>query len=288
MQKRLVNSQLSNYQTYLMYRRQLLSLAENVFTFKNMPNFIDISYINSILVNVGSIAFFKDEVLGLLALPYVNQDSLDVYGRPTKIRVTSNTNYSKVLDQNDFVIMYDNNGHYPLIYDILQYAERLALNVRTADINISQQKTPRFWKTTANKLKSVQDKVNTVDAFAETVIDYDNLLLDDTSLVLNPAPFVTDKIDIHQEKIWNEFLRLIGISNLQYQKKERNITDEIQAMQGGTIASRFTRYEPRKRAIDEINRKFNLDIEVGYYDGFPKSKEEIEIEENLEKEEGDI
>ena len=288
MQKRLVNSQLSNYQTYLMYRRQLLSLAENVFTFKNMPNFIDISYVNSILVNIGSIAFFKDEVLGLLALPYVNQDDLDVYGRPTKIRVTSNTNYSKILDQNDFVIMYDNNGHYPLIYDILQYAERLALNVRTADINISQQKTPRFWKTTANKLKSVQDKVNTVDAFAETVIDYDNLLLDDTSLVLNPAPFVTDKIDIHQEKIWNEFLRLIGISNLQYQKKERNITDEIQAMQGGTIASRFTRYEPRKRAIDEINRKFNLDIEVGYYDGFPKSKEEIEIEENIEKEEGDI
>lgn len=288
MQRRLVNSQLSNYQTYLMYRRQLLSLAENVFTFKNMPNFIDISYVNSILVNVGSIAFFKDEVLGLLALPYVNQDNLDVYGRPTKIRVTSNTNYSKVLDQNDFVIMYDNNGHYPLIYDILQYAERLALNVRTADINISQQKTPRFWKTTANKLKSVQDKVNTVDAFAETVIDYDNLLLDDTSLVLNPAPFVTDKIDIHQEKIWNEFLRLIGISNLQYQKKERNITDEIQAMQGGTIASRFTRFEPRKKAIDEINRKFNLDIEVGYYDGFPKSKDEIEIEENLEKEEGDI
>ena len=288
MQKRLVNSQLSNYQTYLMYRRQLLSLAENVFTFKNMPNFIDISYVNSILVNIGSIAFFYDEVLGLLALPYVNQGTLDVYGRPTKIRVTSNTNYSKILDQNDFVIMYDNNGHYPLIYDILQYAERLALNVRTADINISQQKTPRFWKTTANKLKSVQDKVNTVDAFAETVIDYDNLLLDDTSLVLNPAPFVTDKIDIHQEKIWNEFLRLIGISNLQYQKKERNITDEIQAMQGGTIASRFTRFEPRKRAIDEINRKFNLDIEVGYYDGFPKSKEEIEIEENLEKEEGDI
>lgn len=285
MQKRLVNSQLSNYQTYLMYRRQLLSLAENVFTFKNMPNFIDISYVNSILVNIGSIAFFNDEVLGLLALPYVNQGTLDVYGRPTKIRVTSNTNYSKVLDQNEFVIMYDNNGHYPLIYDILQYAERLALNVRTADINISQQKTPRFWKTTANKLKSVQDKVNTVDAFAETVIDYDNLLLDDTSLVLNPAPFVTDKIDIHQEKIWNEFLRLIGISNLQYQKKERNITDEIQAMQGGTIASRFTRYEPRKKAIDEINRKFNLDIEVGYYDGFPKSKEEIEIEE---LEEGDI
>lgn len=283
MQKRLMNSQLSNYKTYLMYRRQLLTLAENVFSFKNLPTYIDVSYVNMQLVNTGSIAFFVDDILGLLALPYVNQGNLDVYGRPTKIRVHSNTNYHKTLNQGEFVIMYDNNGHYPLLYDVLQYAERLALNTRTSDINISQQKTPRFWKTTANKLKSVQDKINNVDAFAETVIDYDNLLIDDTSLVLSPAPFVADKIDQHQEKIWNEFLRLIGVSNLQYQKKERNITDEINAMQGGTIASRFSRFEPRKRAIEEINNKFNYNIEVEYYDGVPTtSKEEIdELEEGV-------
>lgn len=283
MQKRLMNSQLSNYKTYLMYRRQLLTLAENVFSFKNLPTYIDVSYVNMQLVNTGSIAFFVDDVLGLLALPYVNQGNLDVYGRPTKIRVHSNTNYHKTLNQGEFVIMYDNNGHYPLLYDVLQYAERLALNTRTSDINISQQKTPRFWKTTANKLKSVQDKINNVDAFAETVIDYDNLLIDDTSLVLSPAPFVADKIDAHQEKIWNEFLRLIGVSNLQYQKKERNITDEINAMQGGTIASRFSRFEPRKRAIEEINNKFNYNIEVEYYDGVPTtSNEEIEeLEEGV-------
>ena len=287
MQKRLMNSQLSNYKTYLMYRRQLLTLAENVFSFKNLPTYIDVSYVNMQLVNTGSIAFFVDDVLGLLALPYVNQGNLDVYGRPTKIRVYSNTNYQKVLKQGEFVIMYDNNGHYPLLYDVLQYAERLALNTRTSDINISQQKTPRFWKTTANKLKSVQDKINNVDAFAETVIDYDNLLIDDTSLVLSPAPFVADKIDEHQDKIWNEFLRLIGVSNLQYQKKERNITDEITAMQGGTIASRFSRFEPRKRAIEEINNKFNYNIEVEYYDGVPTTSKEIdEMEENDELEEG--
>lgn len=284
MQKRLVNSQLSNYKTYLMYRRQCLALAENVFSFKNLPPFIDVSYVNMQLVNVGSIAFFKDEFLGLLALPYVNQGNLDVYGRPTKIRVYSNTNYHKNLSQGEFVIMYDNNGQYPLLYDVLQYAERLALNTRTSDINISQQKTPRFWKTTTNKLKSVQDKINNVDAFSETVIDYDNILIDDTNLVLSPAPFVADKIDVHQEKIWNEFLRLIGVSNLQYQKKERNITDEINAMQGGTIASRFSRFEPRKRAINEINEKFGYNIEVEYYDSFPTSKEEKD--ENFEMEEG--
>lgn len=276
MQKRFINSQLNNYKTYLMYRRQLLSLAENVFEFKGLPEFIDVSYLNAQLVINGSIAFFYDDILGLLALPYANYGGLDVYGRPKQIQVYSNTGYNKKLNYGEFVIMYDNNGHYPLLADIIQYAERIAMNTRTSDINISQQRTPRFWKTKTENLKSIQDLVNNVDSNSETVIAYDNLDLDDTTLVLEPAPFVADKIDQHQEKIWNEFLRLIGISNLSYQKKERNIKDEINAMQGGTIASRFSRFEPRQRAVQQINNKFNMNIEVSYYDGVPSTIEEPE------------
>lgn len=287
MQKRLINSQLCNYKTYLMYRRQCLTLAENVFKFINLPSFIDVSFINRQLVFNGSIAFFVDETLGLLALPYTNLGGLDVYGRPKRINVRSNTGYSKNLGYGEFVIMYDNNGHYPLITDIIQYAERLAQNMRTSDINISQQRTPRFWKTKNENLESVKALVNNVDSNAETVIAYDNLDLDDTTLVLEPAPYVADKIDIHQEKIWNEFLRLIGVANLQYQKKERNIKDEIQAMQGGTIASRFSRFEPREDAVKLINQKFNSilekPIEVEYYDGLPTTiVEPEETEESME------
>lgn len=284
MQKRFINSQLNNYKTYLMYRRQLLSLAENVFEFKGLPEFIDVSYLNAQLVINGSIAFFYDDILGLLALPYANYGGLDVYGRPKQIQVYSNTGYNKKLNYGEFVIMYDNNGHYPLLADIIQYAERIAMNTRTSDINISQQRTPRFWKTKTENLKSIEDLVNNVDSNAETVISYDNLDLDDTTLVLEPAPFVADKIDQHQEKIWNEFLRLIGISNLSYQKKERNIKDEINAMQGGTIASRFSRFEPRQRAVQQINKKFNMNIEVSYYDGVPSTIEEPEDDKNFDME----
>lgn len=287
MQKRLINSQLCNYKTYLMYRRRCLTLAENVFKFINLPEFIDKSYINRQLVFNGSIAFFVDDVLGLLALPYENNGGLDVYGRPKRIHVHSNTGYSKNLSYGEFVIMYDNNGYYPLILDIVQYAERLALSARTTDINIGQQKTPRFWKTKNENLESVKALVNNVDSNTETVIAYDNLDLDDTTLVLEPAPYVADKIDIHQEKIWNEFLCLIGVANLQYQKKERNIKDEIQAMQGGTIASRFSRFEPREDAVKLINQKFNSilekPIEVEYYDGLPTTiVEPEETEESME------
>lgn len=277
MRKQLVNSQLSNFKTYQMYLRQLLTLAENVFEFENMPTFIDTAYLNKNLLRNGSIAFFKDEVMGLLALPYVNIGTLDVYGRPNKIKVMSQNTYTRTLSRDEYVIMYDNNGRYPLFLDITQYAERIALDTRTIDINILQQRTPRFWKTSSDKEKSIRDIINNVDGLENTVLTYDDINIDDIQLVLEPAPYVADKIDIQKEKIWNEFLRLIGIANMNFQKKERNIKDEVLASQGGTVASRYSRFEPRKKAIEEINEKFGTNINVKYYDGIPTSeKDEIE------------
>lgn len=275
MQRKLIGSQLGNFKTYEMYKRQLLTLAENVFEFTNLPDFIDVSYLNKQLLRKGCIAFFKDEVMGVLALPFTSIGTLDVYGRPNTIQVISMNGYTRVLKRDEFVIMYDNNGRYPLWLDILQYAERLALDTRTIDINIAQQKTPRIWKTKQEKEQSLKTMINNVDSFENLVATYEDLDLDDIQIVLEPAPFVADKIDMHKDKDWNEFLRLIGISNLSYQKKERNIKDEIYAMQGGTIASRYSRFEPRQRAVEEINKKFDTNIEVKYYDGIPTSEKEI-------------
>lgn len=285
--KQLVNSQLGNFKTYQMYLRQCLTLAENVFEFENLPNFIDKSYLNKTILRKGAVAFFYDEVLEeLLALPFTNLGVLDVYGRPTKIQVHGQNGYTKTLNRNEFVIMYDNNGRYPLFLDIQQYSERLALCMRTIDINIAQQKTPRFWKTQSEKEKSVRDMVNNVDGFENVVITYDDMDLDETTLILEPAPYVADKVDENKERIWNEFLRLIGISNLSYHKKERNISDEIQAMQGGTIASRYSRFEPRQRAVEEINKKFgeylDAEISVKYYDGMPNMVKEVEEDDELD------
>lgn len=285
MQRKLIGSQLGNFKTYEMYKRQLLTLAENVFEFTNLPDFIDVSYLNKQLLRKGCVAFFKDEVMGVLALPFTSIGTLDVYGRPNTIQVISMNGYTRVLKRDEFVIMYDNNGRYPLWLDILQYAERLALDTRTIDINIAQQKTPRIWKTKQEKEQSLKAMINNVDSFENLVATYEDLDLDDIQIVLEPAPFVADKIDMHKDKDWNEFLRLIGISNLSYQKKERNIKDEIYAMQGGTIASRYSRFEPRQRAVEEINKKFDTKIEVKYYDGIPTSEKEI-FEDDFEDEGG--
>ena len=108
MKKKLVKSQLCNINTYNLYKREMLTLASNVFEFENLPDYIDLAYLNKTLLKNGSIAFFKDEVLGLLALPYIVIGGLDVYGRPKKIEVIGQNGYRRILNSDEFVIMYDN------------------------------------------------------------------------------------------------------------------------------------------------------------------------------------
>lgn len=292
MSKNKATNQLKNVYTSDMYRKQCISLAMNVFNIKNLNEvapFMEQSYVNKILINKGSIAFFWDEVLGLLALPYRNTGKLDLYNRPIDIQVIGRNGYNRELKFGEYVIMWDNMSHEPLIRDIIQYSDRIAEITRTIDINIAQQRTPRFWKTKTENLQTIENLIEGISSNNEAITTYDNLEIDDTTVVLAPAPVVFDKLAEEKDKIWNEFLRLIGIANSSFQKKERNIRDEVFISQAGTIASRFTRFNARVEAIDKINKKWGdkmgYKLEVEYYDGLPTTlnvESEGEYDEYME------
>lgn len=155
MGRKYINSQISNFQCYIMTRNKMVDLAENVLKKKNLPLYIDKSYVNKILLSQGSICFFVDEVLGLLALPWISIAGLDVYGRPRRVQCYGANGYSsRILTQGEFVIMWDNTSHRSLYPMVCQYAERFSNAVRTQDINIAQQKTNRIWKTAPRTRKN--------------------------------------------------------------------------------------------------------------------------------------
>lgn len=267
-----------------MYKNQMLTLAKNVFEFKNLPESVDAAYMNQKLLLNGAVAFFKDDITDeLLCLPFSSETMIpDIYGRPKKINVLGENGYNRWLTADQFVIMYDNNSMLPIYLDIIQYAQRIALCIRTQDVNIKQQRTPRLWKVPQDKEKSIKNAIDDIDAFADQVATYDSTKLEDIEAVLAPAPYISDRIDDHLKVLWAEFFRLIGVANLQEQKKERVIRDEMLVSQGGTIASRYARFEPRKRAIEKINKLFGTNIEVSYYDGEPTSDEKGEKDVSID------
>ena len=77
-----------------------------------------------------------------------------------------------------------------------------------------------------------------------------------------------DKLYTLKTQIWNEALTYLGISNISIQKKERLITDEVTRNQGGTIASRYSRLESRRQAVEKINEMFGTNVEVNYREDF--------------------
>lgn len=289
-----IESQMKNLFTTEMYKEQFVSLAMNVFLIKNLKSeYLDLSFINRELIYKGSIAWFYDEVLEtLLALPYRVMGKRDLYNNPVDIQVYGKNGYVRDLKRGEYVIMYDNMSKIPLIGDILQYSERIGLIQRTMDINIAQQKTQRFWKTKTENQKSIEDLIDKVDSCQEVITTFDNLNLDETTCNLIPATFVADKLSEQKEKIWNEFLRLIGVANQSFQKKERNIRDEIFISQAGTIASRYARFESRRIAIEKINELFGSNLsdklEVEYYDGLPTTLVDNAFEEVNENESMDV
>lgn len=300
MKRKLVNTQLTNILTIRSYQRRMCSMAENVLLIKNVPEYIDLGIVNKKLLKTGAVVWFVDEVFGLLCLPYVNVNIRDMYGRPVEVRVISeNGVYQRTLKNEigkppEFVIMYDNSSRVSIYPDILQLSERIALSQRVQDINILQQKTPRIWLTSDEKVQSLKDTLHEVDANESEVITLDNDFMKDTNVILNPAPYVADKLGENKLELWNEFLTLIGVANTSFTKKERNITDEVRYSQGGTVANRFSRFEARKKAIDMINKYLvplhntyrpddkieNLELE--FYDGLPTT---LEIDDGLYEDE---
>lgn len=280
-------SQINSAVIYDMHFKQFYSLASNVWILDNLPSYIDLSYVNNILLEKGAIAFFIDDILKqICAMPFRVIGNLDNQNNPIKIQVyNDNINFTRILNSNDFVIMYDNTMKISLFNSLILYAKKYTVYDRIQDINVIQQKTSRIYKIPQEKETSFRKIINDIDSNVYSIYTYENIEIEDIDVIMKPAEFVADKIQIQKENIKNEFLNMIGITNLNIQKKERLITDEVQASLGGAIANRYNRFTPRKQAVDLINERFKdyLDkpIVVKYFDEIPTSSEKQEsIEES--------
>ena len=292
MKKKLIHSQLTSVRSYQMHKREFITIAKNTFEIANLPKSIDSEYLNNCLLYKGRVAFFYDDIMEqLYALPFNIIGKTDLYNRPIDIVVYGQNGYTRTLKKGEYVIMKDNNIGMSIVPDILQYAERYSLIERTMDCNIYQQRTPRVWRVPQNKGRTFKELLNMVDGFEENIVTYQdkNNPFEDVQCILQPAPYITDKLREEKRQVWSEFLRFVGIADTSYQKKERNIKDEIYMSQGGAIVSRYSRYTPRVEAVEEINELFSdkleKPLEVRYYDGLPSTKkEDNEVTQNIENE----
>lgn len=261
-------SLLGNTATYGQYLRVLSELAVSMFEWQNVPDSVDVRYLEMQLFLSGVAVWFKDEELEnqpQLCLSCLPAGNFDVYGYPTRRTAYSRYNgYNKTLSNSDSVIIYNNFLRTPSVTDSMIYARRLYKLDRIIDVNTNAQKTPILVRATEKQRLALLNVYNEYDGNSPVIFGDDDL--DPTALraIITNAPFVADKIYELKTQYWNEALTRLGISNINTQKKERMITDEVTRNQGGVVASRYSRLESRRTAANKINQMFGTNITVEY------------------------
>lgn len=268
-------SAVMNNATYTQYFNRLVELSVSMFEWQGLPETVDPRYLELHLFQNGSMLYFRDEVMGDLCLDCIANGKFDVYGNPISRRAYSSYNqYQKTLNESDSVIIWNNYLRQPSVLDVKMFAKRLYNLDRIIDVNANAQKTPVLVQGTEKQRSTLINLYKEFDGNAPFIFGDKNLDLNSLRAISTNAPYVADKLYQLKTQIWNEALTYLGISNLNIQKKERMITDEVQRNQGGTIASRYSRLEARREAVDKINRMFGTDISVDYREDFQITNED--------------
>lgn len=269
-----------NNNTYIMYYNRLTELAISMFEWKNLPDTIDERFLELSLFRDGMCVFFEDKVIGYLALRTMIGGNLNLYQIPTERTAYASNGYNKYLTQDDSVIIFNNMLHTNSQLEIDLYARRLWDLDRTIDINARAQKTPILLTCEESQRLTMKNLYMQYDGNMPVIFADKNISPNAIKVMQTESPFIADKLYQLKTNIWNEALTLLGISNINVQKKERLISDEVMRNQGGTIASRYSRLNARRQAANEINKMFGLNIEVDYREDFRVTDDEIMLEDD--------
>lgn len=278
-------SAIMNNTNYNIYLDRLFELAISVFDWQNLPDTVDVRFLEYVLNMDGKAVFFKDEEMGYLTLQCAYAGGFDVYREPLKVRAYAVNGYNRTMDNKTECILMWNNKLRKSTYPVLMnFAIQLWDLDRTCYVNLRAQKTPVLVIAPEHDRLTMKNLYKEIDGNAPVIYGDKNLDFENIKAINTGAPFVADKVFEQKTKIWNEALTYLGISNINSVKKERLITDEVTRNLGGTITSRYSRLEMRQKACEEINKLFGTDIWVEFKEDFDVERFEVQDETEVGRE----
>ena len=267
----------SNQDTATMFMWRLMNLAISVFNWKNLPRGVDERMLEFWLLRDGFVGFFYDEALksdernrapeGYAVLPMMISGQWDMYEYPRDRRAYAVNGFNYQCTEDNSVIIFQNYLRVPMWLTLWQYAFRLAEVQRTIDINCKQQRTARVIRCDEKQRLTYLNAAKEVDEGANWVTGDKSLDLDNIEVLDITTPYVANEMQVYKHQLWNEALTYLGIENVNTDKKERLISDEVVNNMGDVEAERFTRLNARKQACEEINELFGLDVDVEFRSG---------------------
>lgn len=257
--------------TFDQYLDLFTEIAISSFEWVGLPSTVDARFIEVGLYEDKAMLYFNDEVMGNLCLRGILGGQLDVYNIPLDRRAYASNGYQRVCGRSDSVIIWDNMTHWCCKDKMTIYAKRLAELDATIDINCNAQRTPILIKGSEKQLLSLKNAYKEFVGNEPVIFASNDFMECDGSsfgVFTTGAPYVADKLYELKVNLWNEALTYLGVTNISIQKKERMLKDEVQRLQGGVLANRYSREFARQQACEQINRMFGTQISCHFRDAF--------------------
>ena len=267
------------------YTRYLLQKVISVFEFTGLPETWADNYFKYVLFGEGVIAVINTDRYGVIC-QNCGLSGYNVFYQPTTVLVANPLLPGLrefTVGENCQIIKLQPN--YSGVMDLVTtYADLMALALETTGANLLNSKLSYVFfadnKTAAESFKKLYDKLASGEPMA--VIDK-NLLKEDGSVAWQMftqnvgANYVTGELLNDMKTIEDQFNTIVGIPNANTQKRERMITDEVNANNVDTKSRVNLWLETMKRDIDKVNAMFGLNIDVKYR--FDDIRKVVEVNE---------
>lgn len=269
--KKFFNSLYMNNTTYLDYLNRFRRIALARFEWVNLPTSMNARWLEMCLFDYGKASLLKDEDLGFINTKCSNNNVINIYGLPSDLHCFS-FEYQKwrklycglnEINGNDpykeAVLVMNDYDMTPTLSMMDLFAYRLYECDRTCDVNVKAQKHPVMVICDENQRLTMENLYSQYDG-NEPFIFGDKNQLDEKNLraINTNAPIVLKQIDEHKKEIWNEALTYLGINNINVEKKERAVVDEINSNNELVNLNLDVYLKPRQEACRQFNELFGL------------------------------
>ena len=190
---------------------------------------------------------------------------------------TDNTTPHETLENNkDVVVVYAHVSHTSIRKMLEKYIDELVEIEICKKVNIDNLKLTRLIKCSIEDKPRLLQLLNRIYAGeSASVIDaYDLTALEN---ILNPAPYIIDKLEIEKQNIISNALTFLGVDNVNYEKKERLIKDEVNS-------NNQIIYQSGNAFIDEIDKGFKVLNELGFKCSVRAKNNVIMLEDDMNEE----
>lgn len=250
-----------------MYRRLLIGLATSRFEWIGLPDSIDKRYLELTLHFQGLAVFYYEEKFSrYLALRGSAAGVVNFYDNPTAFRVYGNAMVNRMLHsgRDKFVPIWANYMRLPEQDIIDVYARRLASLDTTIDVNAMQMRVPVILSASPQTAMSVENLYKSWVTGTPAIIGNDGLM-DLAKDAIGAFPFspnekILGEVQIAKTRIWNECMTLYGLNNANQDKRERLVSDEVEANNEQVQALRNAAFTARQEAATMINDIFGLAV----------------------------